>query len=212
MRRLLLVALLAAEGCLSGASAPSAVSTIQVSSNASPTGVFVGDTVQVNAAPVDLDGNVVPVAVTYTSSNTSVATIDNFGKIVTFAAGQSTITIRSGGQSTALTLTVDGNVSGLVQVVPSAATTSLGAGGTVQFTATVLTTLGNPGRNKSVTWSTSDTNKALVSTNGVVTPIAATSGVSICATATDATSLKGCSTLTITATASLVTPVTPGRP
>jgi hypothetical protein len=187
------------------------VSSLQISSNVSSSGVFVGDSVQLNATPLDLSGNVVPLPITYTSSNTAVATIDNFGKIGAISAGQSTISVKAGGQVANLTLTVDGNVTGSVQVVPASSTTSLGAGGTVQLTATVVTTVGNPGRNKTVTWSTSDAGKASVSSTGLVTPLAASSGASICATATDATNVKGCATVTITAAAFLVTPVSPRR-
>ena len=197
---------------ISGASAPSAVSTIQISSNVTSAGVFVGDSVQLNASPTDFNGEVVPVPVTYSSSNTTVATIDNFGKIKALAAGQSTISVKAGGQTANLTLTVDGNVTGAVQVVPATNTTSLASGTAVQLTATVITTVGNPARNKSVTWSTSDASKATVNSSGLVTPAGATSSVSICATATDATNAKGCATVTITATAAfLVTPMSPGR-
>jgi uncharacterized protein YjdB len=212
MRRLLLVALLATEACLSGASAPSAVTSIQISSNVSSAGVFVGDSVQLNASPLDLTGNVVPVAITYASSNTNVATIDNFGKIKAVGAGQSNINVKAGGQSANLTLTVDGNVTGSVQVAPATFTTSLASGSTVQLTATVITTVGNPGRNKSVTWSTSDASKATVNSSGLVTPAGMSLGVSICATATDATTVKGCATAVINATAAfLITPVGPLR-
>jgi uncharacterized protein YjdB len=212
MRRLLLVGLLATGACFNGASAPSAVNSLQVASNVSSAGVFVGDNVQLNASPMDLDGNVVPVPITYSSSNTNVATIDNFGKITAIAAGQSTISVKAGGQVANLTLTVDGNVTGSVQVVPATNTTSLASGTAVQLTATVITTAGNPGRNKAVTWSTTDASKASVSSSGLVTPLGATSSVSICATATDATNVKGCATVTITATAAfLVTPMSPRR-
>jgi trimeric autotransporter adhesin len=211
MRRLLLVALLATEACLSGASAPSAVASLQVASNVSSAGVFVGDSVQINATPLDLDGNVVPVPITYASSNITVATIDNFGKIKALAAGQSTISVKAGGQVDNLTLTVDGNVTGSVQVVPASPTIDVNTG-SVQLTATVITTVGNPGRNKSVTWSTSDASKAAVSSTGLVTPVAVTAGVSICATATDATNVKGCTTVTVSGTAAfLITPVSPRR-
>lgn len=214
MRRLVLAGVVFAEACLSGASAPSAVASLQVSSNVPATGVFVGDSVQVNASPLDVTGQVVPLPVTYSSSNTAVATIDNFGKIKALSPGQSTISVKAGGQAANLTLTVDGNVTASVQVAPASPTISMGLGGTgsVQLTATVMTTAGNPGRNKSVTWSTSDASKAVVSASGLVTPVAVTAGVSICATATDATNVKGCTNVTVTGTAAfLVTPVSPRR-
>ena len=74
---------------------------------------------QVNASPLDLSGNVVPVSLTYSSSNVSVATVDNFGQITTLAAGTTSIDISAGGQTAHLALTVDGNVTGSVQVAPA---------------------------------------------------------------------------------------------
>ena len=159
--------------------------------------MFVGDHVQLNAQPLDLNGGPVPVRIMYSSSNPSVATIDQYGLITALAAGTSSIGISAGGQSAHLTLTVDGNVTGSVQVAPANPTTSTGAGGGVQLTATVLTTLGHPARGKSVTWSTSDASKATVDATGLVLPVAA-GVVSICATAIDNTSARGCATVTIT--------------
>src|ERR1019366_5610454 len=102
-----------------------------------------------------------------------------------------------GGQTGHLTLTVDGNITGSMQISPTNPTTTSGSGGGVQLTATVLTTLGNPGRGKSVTWSTADATKATVDATGFVHPVAATPGVSICATATDNASARSCTTVTI---------------
>jgi uncharacterized protein YjdB len=210
MRRLLLAALLATEACFTGASAPSAVNTLQVSSNVTSAGVFVGDTVQLNAMPLDLSGNVVPVPITYTSSNSSVAMIDNFGKITALAAGKSTIGVHSGGQTANLTLTVDGNVTGSVLVTPSGAVVAPGQSATLS--ASVSTTVGNPARNKSVAWSTADGTRVSVDQTGKVTGVAATSGVAVCATATDAASVKGCATVIVQPPATLVvTPVSPAR-
>ncbi|MFI5245558.1 MAG: Ig-like domain-containing protein, partial [Gemmatimonadales bacterium] len=122
MRRLILAGVLFTSACLSRASAPSVVASIQISSNVSPNGVFVGDQVQLNATPLDLTGNVVPLPITYSSSNTSVATIDNFGLITALSAGTSSIGISSGGQTVHLTLTVDGNVTGSVLLAPKSFT------------------------------------------------------------------------------------------
>jgi uncharacterized protein YjdB len=197
MRPLILAGLLFTGACFSGASAPSAVASIQVASNVSPNGVFAGDQVQLNAEPLDLTGNIVPEPVTYSSSNTTVATVDNFGLITARAAGTSSMGISAGGQTVHMTLTVDGNVTGSVLVTPVNPTTGTGAGGGVQLTATVRTTLGNPARGKSVTWSTADATKATVDATGFVHPVVATPGVSICATANDNASARNCTTVTI---------------
>ena len=64
--------------------------------------------------------------------------------------------------------TVNPNVT-ITGVTVSPASSSLAVGGTVQLTATVSPT----GANQSVTWSSSNTSIATVSTTGLVTPIAA---------------------------------------
>lgn len=198
MRRFIVLGILLAGACTGGsASGPSLVSSITVSSNASANGVFVGDQVQLNATALDANGNIVPVTITYSSSNLSVATVNATGLITAVGAGTSMINVMASGTTSTLTLTVDGNVSSSLQITPVNPTTSTGPGGGVQLTATVLTTLGNPARNKTVVWSTADATKATVSSTGFVTPVAATAGVSICAVATDNANAKGCTTVTV---------------
>src|ERR1700739_3915135 len=98
MRRFIVLGTLLAGACTGGsASGPSLVSSITVSSNASASGVFVGDQVQLNATPLDVNGNVAPVTITYSSSNTSVATVNATGLITAVGAGTSKINIMAGG-------------------------------------------------------------------------------------------------------------------
>jgi hypothetical protein len=199
MRRFLLAGLVIVTACVSGTETPpGTVAQLLVTSNQSPNGVFVGDQVQLSATPVDLDGDPVTVAtaINYTSSNTAVATINSSGLIIALSAGTTLINVTAGGASASLTLSIDGNVSGSVIVVPSTATVSVG--GQQQYAFAVSTTLGNPARAKSVNWSTGDGTKAQVNASGLATALAATAGVSICATATDAPTATGCGTLTIT--------------
>lgn len=195
MRRLVFTGLVFLTACLSGATSPSSISTIQVLNNASPLGVFAGDQVQLSAQALDPAGDVVPVAFTYASSNHAVATVDANGLITAVAAGSSTITVATTGTKSSLTLTVDGNISSTIQLTPNGATISPGQ--TVALTAAVMTTLGNPARGKSVTWSSADATKVSVDAAGNARGVVATSGVSVCATATDAASVKGCETIIV---------------
>lgn len=195
MRRILLAGLLFTGGCLSGATAPSAVAGIQYNATMPPGGMFAGDQLQINAWALDINGDVIPFAVTYASSNTNVATITTGGLITAVGPGTTTITMSSGGQTARVPFTIDGNVSSTVQVTPQGPTVL--AGDQVALTAVVLTTLNNPGRGKSVNWSTADATKASVDATGNVSAIAATAGVAICATATDAPTVKGCTTVTV---------------
>jgi hypothetical protein len=82
-----------------------------------------------------------------------------------------------------------------VQVAPSTATISVG--GTVQLTASVNT---DPGVTATVAWTTSSAAAATVSSSGLVTGVAASPGVAICATATAGTSTKNnCATVVVSA-------------
>jgi uncharacterized protein YjdB len=197
MRRIALFGLLLSIGCTS-AEAPSIVASLTVNTNAPQNGVFPGDQFQLSITPFDANGDPVSpglAPVTYSSSNTSVATIGSTGNVSALAAGSTKLTGSAGGSHASFTLTVDGNTTGSVVVTPAAPTLSVA--GQVQLTASVLTTLGNPARNKTVLWSTSDATKATVDTNGNVTAVAATSAVTICATVNDGSSIKGCTAVKV---------------
>jgi uncharacterized protein YjdB len=191
-----LISVLFIAACNNSETAPSAVETIEVVSNASTSGVFPGDQVQLNATPLDLNGNTVPATLTYSSSNLAVATISSAGLITAVSGGSTTITVSAGGEVVHLTLTVDSNISDGVVVSPN--TASIRVGAQQPFSFAVSTALGNPARGKSVTWSSSDLTKATVDATGKATAIAVTVGVSICAAAADAPAAVGCGTLTIT--------------
>jgi uncharacterized protein YjdB len=195
MRRLVFIGLIFLTGCLSGATSPSSISSIQVASNVSPFGVFAGDQIQLSAQALDPAGDVLPVAFTFASSNHAVATVDANGLITAVGPGTSTITVATVGSSSNLTLTVDGNISNSVQITPLGPTVALGQ--FVQLSAAVMTTLNNPARGKTVTWSSADNTKATVDVTGNVHGIAATTGVSVCATASDAPGVKGCTTVIV---------------
>ncbi|MBW7933477.1 MAG: Ig domain-containing protein [Gemmatimonadaceae bacterium] len=79
-----------------------------------------------------------------------------------------------------------------VEVSPASAT--LNVGQTITMTAAVNA---DAGLATTVTWSSSDAGKASVSTAGVVTAVAATPGVAICATSTVDTGKKGCATVVV---------------
>ena len=80
-----------------------------------------------------------------------------------------------------------------VEVTPNSAT--LNVGQTITMTAAVNA---DAGLATTVTWSSSDATKASVSSAGVVTAVAATPGVAICATSTVDTGKKGCGQIVVT--------------
>src|SRR5206468_5109021 len=95
----------------------------------------VGQTVQLTATPKDsAGGTLTGRMVTWTSSNTSVATVSGSGQVAGVTAGSATITATSEGKSSTAALTVTSVPVASVAVSP--ATASLTVGQTVQLTAT----------------------------------------------------------------------------
>ena len=108
-------------------------------------------------------------AVTFTSSNPAVATVNTVGLVSGLAAGSTTITITTadGGKTDTCVVTVAViSVTG-VDVTPPAVTTYVGQ--TAQLTAAVIPA--NAG-NKSLSWQSSDNAKATVNSSGLVTGVA----------------------------------------
>ena len=125
--------------------------------------------------------------VTWTSSTTSVATIDNNGLAVILAAGATTITATVGSFTDSTTITVV--PAQLTSITISPATVSIAAGTEQQFTATGNFDDGSTQVLTSLQWSSSATSVLTVDANGLglgVAPgtstVTATSG-SIAATA-----------------------------
>ena len=132
-------------------------------------------------------------SVTWSSSNTSVATVNSSGKVTAKAVGTTTITVTTvdGGKTATCTVTVKQPVTG-VSVSPASAT--LNVGGTQQLSATVTPSNAD---NKNVTWSSSNTSVARVSSSGLVTAVAK-GNATITVTTTDGSKTATC-TVTVNA-------------
>src|SRR6266404_2193639 len=140
-------------------------------SPASPT-VTAGQTVQLTATPKDANGNqLTGRTITWSSSNTSVATVSSGGLVSGVVAGSATITATSEGQSGTAAITVT-NVS-VASVTVSPAPASVVAGQTVQLTATPKDANGNALTGRVVTWSSSNTSVATVNGSGLVSGVVA---------------------------------------
>lgn len=111
--------------------------------------------------------------VTWSSSNTTAATVDANGLVTARAAGTATITVRTsdGGRTATSSITVVASSGGVavtgVTVSPTSATTNPGK--TVQLTPTVAP---SNATNKNVTWSSSNTSVATVNASGNVSAVA----------------------------------------
>ncbi len=124
---------------------------------------------------------------TFSSSNTSVATVSSSGRITAVASGSATITITgTNGEKTTKYITVKAN-----SITISESSVSIIKGNT--HSLSVTTTISD-----SVTWSSSDTSIVRVSSNGTLTAVSA-------GTATITAKSSKCGTVTCTVTVKLET-------
>ena len=151
------------------AASPAAVASVTVSP--STTSLTVGGTAQLTATDKDTSGTVLAGrAVTWTSNNTGVATVNANGQITAVAAGSATITASSGGQSGTASVSVTDAAVASVTLTPG--TASLTPGQTVQLSATAKDASGNTLTGRSVTWSSTPSSVTTVSATGLVTAVA----------------------------------------
>jgi F5/8 type C domain/Bacterial Ig-like domain (group 2)/Right handed beta helix region len=149
------------------ASAPVASVTVSPATGS----VRVGATLPLAAVTKDSAGNpLTGRVVTWTSSNSAVATVSTSGVVTGFATGAATITATSAGTSGSAAITVTQVPVASVTVTPAIA--SLLAGATLQFTATLKDSAGNTLTGRSVTWASSAPAAATVSPVGFVNGLA----------------------------------------
>jgi uncharacterized protein YjdB len=174
---------------------PAGVASVTVTVAPNQVGLTVGSRKQLAATVLDADGQTVQSPhVSWSTSNQSVATVSGTGEVEARAAGSATITAHSGEQSgtSSVTVTATPPVVASVRVAPPSVTVERGR--TVQLTATVHDAAGNPLSDRAVSWASSNTSAATVSSSGLVTGVAA-GGASVTATSDSKT---GSSTITVT--------------
>ena len=109
-------------------------------------------------------------SVTWVSSNTTVATLNNSGIASTLAQGSSTITASTNGvSSNSATLTVTAPVLATLAITPSS--TSVIVGNTQQFTASGTLADGTAATLGTLTWTSSDTSVATINSSGLATTL-----------------------------------------
>jgi len=154
--------------------------------------INMGSTLQLTATVVPDSTN--NKGVTWTSSNTNVATVNGSGLVTPKAVGTATITVKTA-DGTNKTATCNVTVRQLatgVTLNKTAATINMGS--TLQLTATVEP---NTTSNKGVTWTSSNTNVATVNGSGLVTAI--TEGTcTITATSQDGSAKNASCTINVT--------------
>ena len=132
--------------------------------------LFVGDATTLTATSRDAAGTVLTGRpVSWSSGNAAVATVSSSGVVTAVGTGSVTITAVVEGQSASATVTVSPVPVASVSVTP--ATASLDVGQTAALSATPLSAAGVPLSGRAVTWSSSNTAVAAVSSSGVVTAL-----------------------------------------
>ena len=148
-----------------GEPSPAPVATVTL--NVERDTVLVGAAVQLEATAQDADGNALEDrAVEWSTSDTVLATVLN-GAVFARAMGVVTITATSGGKSAAATI----DLAPLVTVGRRLPTTF--AGDTTALTVALTDVGGSPLTGAAVAWNSSDESVATVSTEGIVTGVAA---------------------------------------
>lgn len=119
--------------------------------------------------------------VSWSSSNTSVATVASDGTVTAKAAGSATITCTTadGGKKATCSVTVKAATISVTGVSLNQSSLSLTEGNTATLTATVSP---SNATNKAVNWSSSNTSIATVSSSGIVTAKSAGSATITCTT------------------------------
>ncbi len=134
--------------------------------------IFAGSSIQLSATLTDVNG--APAtnrAVTWSSNNTSVATVSSNGLVSGIATGTATITATSEGKSGSATVTVQPKPVATVTVTP--ATASLTVGQTTALTVVLKDQSGAVLTGRTVAWTTSNSAVATVSSSGTVTAVGA---------------------------------------
>lgn len=145
------------------------VDTIELTAPAAT--VRAGGTLTLGIRLRDTGGKVLEnVAVYWSSSNSSVATVSSVGVVTANAAGDVTIAASALGKSATTTIKVSEREVATVQIVPT--TVSVRIGTTVALTAQTSDAEGNLLAGRPIAWSTSNSSIATVSSTGLVTAVA----------------------------------------
>lgn len=135
-------------------------------------------------------------SVTWSSSDSTIATVSTAGLVTGVKAGSATITATSGNFTSTSTITVTATALASIAISPTSAT--LNSGGTQQFTATGTFGDGSTSDLTSqVTWASSNTAALAISTSGLATAQTVAAAVTVNVTATSGSITSNTATVTI---------------
>ena len=137
---------------------------------AEPALMAIGETVQLAATVLDINGQAIAGAsVTWQSSDEAVATVNATGLVTAVNNGMASITARAGDTAQSVTVTVMQTPAGIVIEPEDVLLTAIGQ--TVQLTARVIDQNDNALTDATVTWTSTDAGVASVGTGGLVTAV-----------------------------------------
>ena len=172
---------------------PAPVLVTGISLNNSNLSLYTGKTATLTATVTP--ENATNKAVTWKSSDDTIATVDNNGKVTAVKEGTATITVTTedGNKTATCAVTVAAATVPVTGVTLNKTSTSLYVGDTETLTATVEP---SDATNRAVTWTSSDSTVATVDQNGLVTALARGTAV-ITATAADGSGASASCTVTV---------------
>lgn len=148
---------------------PAPVATVTVSPKVDT--VTAGSQTRLVATPRDAQGNLlIGRAITWSTNQPGVATVDSLGIVTGVARGTATILATSEGKTGSATVVVLPPPAASVSVTP--ATANLGRSGTVQLSAVARDSSGAAIDGAPIAWSSGNDGVATVSTTGLVTAVA----------------------------------------
>ncbi len=133
---------------------------------------YVGQATQLGVSAKDVTGGALTGrSATWSSSVPAIAAVSSQGIVTAITAGKATITATIEGKSATATVTVALVPVKTVSITPS--TSRLNVGQTLQLTASARDSVGNALTGRAVTWTTTAPSVATVTSQGLVTAIAA---------------------------------------
>jgi uncharacterized protein YjdB len=160
-------AVIASLSCGGEVAGPSGARVATVTVQPSSTSLAIGATLPLQATARDADGNVLAGRrIFFASNDESVATVTSDGVVTARAIGTAQIAASSEGQSAIAVVNVTLRPVATVTVLPNTAQTTVG--GTVQLSAATFDSDGNLLSNRTVLWSSGNTNVATVDAQGQV--------------------------------------------
>jgi uncharacterized protein YjdB len=163
---LLKAAVLTALVASCSSTAPKTLSQVVI--RPSDTTLIVGQTAQLRGSGLDANNDVVATSLAWTSSNTSVLTVDATGHVSTLTPGSATVTASLDNISGTSVVTVNPPPVAHVQITPSPASVEADHG-TRQLTATATDASGRAIASQAFTWTSANNSVATVDQTGLVT-------------------------------------------